>query len=379
MVSLKKLKNDNTTKGIAKLSINRRLLLILIILLTLGQACSEDSKKDANTTKKLNSEGTFTNPVMRGADPWVIRKGGLYYFIESRGDGIYVSKSTRLTEPANWKQVWIPPEEGWNQASIWAPELHYINGKWYIYYAAGKTSGPPYTSQRSGVLESVSQDPQGDYIDKGMIYTGDDIKGEANNIWAIDLTVLRLRNKLYAIWSGKEENKPTTEAPQKLYIAEMKNPWTIGSRRVKISEPDQEWEVGINHDINEGPEVLRHNQDIFIIYSARESWLKYYRLGMLKLKSSNADPLDPNNWNKSGPVFQSRDRAFGPGHASFTLSPDKTQYWIVYHAKRDTTPGWGNRYVNMKPFKWNEDGTPNFGKPVSPGKEMLLPSGEITE
>lgn len=360
------------SKTIIKIQRFRSLLLICCVIL--GSACSEKVKNDVSEIES-NPDATFMNPVMRGADPWVITKDGFYYFVESRDGGIHVSKSDKLTEPRNWKQVWTPPDEGWNHASIWAPELHYLDGKWYIYYAAGKEPGAPYIHQRSGVLESASQDPQGKYIDKGMLYTGNDIQNKTNNIWAIDLTAFELDNKLYAVWSGKEANKPTTEAPQKLYIAEMENPWTIGSKRVLISEPDQEWEIGIKHDINEGPEVLRHNGDIFIIYSARESWLRHYKLGMLKFTSAEANPLDPDNWTKSGPVFKSTNEVFGPGHASFTLSPDGTEYWIVYHAKKDTTPGWGNRYVNMKQFTWNTDGTPNFGKPVSPNKELPLPSG----
>lgn len=349
--------------------------LLLICFVIVSSACSEKTGKNVSEIATSPDE-TFTNPIMRGADPWVITKDGFYYFIESRGGDIHVSKSDKLTEPSNWKQIWTAPDEGWNQASIWAPELHYIDGKWYVYYAAGKEPSAPYIHQRSGVLESVSQDPQGKYIDKGMLYTGDDIQNKTNNIWAIDLSVFELDEKLYAVWSGKEANRPTTEAPQNLYIAEMENPWTLGSERVLISEPDQEWEIGIKHDINEGPEVLKHNDEIFIIYSARESWLKHYKLGMLKLKNAKSDPLNPDNWTKSGPVFKSTDEVFGPGHASFTRSPDGTEYWIIYHAKKDSTPGWGNRNVNMKRFTWNDDGTPDFGKPTSPDTGLPLPSGQ---
>lgn len=314
---------------------------------------------------------------MKGADPWVVKKDGFYYFIESKGGGIHVSKSKELTEPRNWKQVWAPPRQssGWNQANIWAPELHFIEGKWYIYYAASSKPGPPYVDQRTGVLESVGDDPQGEYIDQGMLYTGDNFEDQSNNIWAIDLTVFMLNDQLYALWSGKEKNGPTNEVPQQLYIAKMENPTKIGNKRILISEPDQEWEIGIKHDLNEGPEVLKHDNDIFVIYSARESWLKYYKLGMLKLKKSDADPLNPDSWIKSGPVFRSSDSVFGPGHASFTQSPDNTESWIVYHAKKDTTPGWGNRHVNVKPFTWNNDGTPNFGEPVPAGQKLSRPSG----
>ncbi|MFM9709890.1 family 43 glycosylhydrolase, partial [Streptomyces galilaeus] len=76
--------------------------------------------------------------------------------------------------------VWTPPTGSWNSYSIWAPELHFIDGKWYIYYAAGKTPGSPYYSQRTGVLECDT--PLGDYVDKGMVYTGDDPAQEKDNV-----------------------------------------------------------------------------------------------------------------------------------------------------------------------------------------------------
>jgi len=144
----------------------------------------------------------------------------------------------------------------------------------------------------------------------------------------------------------------------------MENPWTIGGKRVMISEPEQKWELGINHDINEGPQVLKHNEDLFIVYSGRESWLRHYKLGMVKLKSLDSGPLDTNSWTKSGPVFESSDSVYGPGHASFTKSQDGTEWWIAYHAKKDTTPSWENRYAHLKSFTWNKDGTPDFGNPV---------------
>lgn len=89
---------------------------------------------------------TFTNPVGEGADPWVVRHGGSYYSTQSTNQGIYVYKSDKLTDlKRNGVLVWTPPATGWNRTNIWAPELHFIDGRWYIYYAAGE-AGPPLHS-----------------------------------------------------------------------------------------------------------------------------------------------------------------------------------------------------------------------------------------
>ena len=105
------------------------------------------------------------------------------------------------------------------------------------------------------------------------------------------------------MWSGWEANAPTDRTPQQLYIARMSNPWTIQSDRVRISSPTEVWEHGTELDLNEGPEFLSHGDQTFIIYSTRESWLEDYRLGQLRLKSFDSDPMDSISWLKTGPVF----------------------------------------------------------------------------
>ena len=327
---------------------------------------------------------TFTNPIGDGADPWVVRADGKYYSVESRGGGIFVYRSDTLTSlKQNGVKVWSPPSSGWNQTDIWAPELHFIDGSWYIYYAAGMPgpSGPDaaFTDQRAGVLKSTTTNPQGPYTDEGMLYTGDDIAGKTHNIWAIDLTVARINGVLYAVWSGWETNRASHVTPQHTYIARMSNPWTIASNRVQISTPDQPWEDGPQLDLQEGQEFLVNGTNTFIVYSTRESFLPDYRLGYLKLKTPTSDPLDPASWEKSpGPVFVGLPSGgvYGVGHASFTTSPDGTENWIVYHAKSVGTAGWDDRKVRTQKFTWNADGSPNFGTPTANGAPVAVPSGQ---
>lgn len=347
-------------------------LLVLSVILFLFANCASNSK--SNEIENEPEPCLFSNPIDEGQDPWVIRKDDTYYYIESKGGGLYVSKSKNLTElKSNQKLVWTQPDTGWNQQNLWAPELFFFNDKWYIYYAAGK-AGPPFIHQRSGVLESVTDNPQGEYIDKGMLYTGDNIESGENNKWSIDLTILEKDDQLYGIWSGWEENEDTDKTPQHLYIAEMENPWTISSNRVKISSPEENWETGTELAINEGPQILKNDGQVFVIYSASESWLPAYNLGQLRLKNAS-DPMNPQSWVKKGPVFKGTDDVYGVGHASFTTSPDGSENWIVYHTKVSPEPGW-ERVIHLQPFTWNENSSPDFGTPVSAGQAIDKPSGE---
>ncbi len=315
---------------------------------------------------------TFVNPVWKGADPWVFQKDQTYYFCKSMDNGIAIAKSNTLTDPGEWTKIWDAPSDSWNSANIWAPEIHYIQGKWFIYYTAGKTPGGPFIHQRSGVLRATSSDPFGSYEDMGMLHTGDDLDDSTDVKWAIDLTPLEHQGKLYAIWSGWKENRDTDRTEQQLYIAEMENPYTISSERVNISSPEEDWETGGELDLQEGPQILKHKGNVFIIYSTRESWRHFYRLGQLTLSEQNADPLAPENWIKKGPVFEGTEEVHGVGHCSFAKSPDGTEDWILYHSKTSTEPGW-DRDVRLQPFGWDENGQPVFGSPVAAGVPLPCP------
>ena len=343
-------------------------LFLGLIVSTL--TCCSQNNSDAQPLPKT----TFTNPVWDGADPWMVKYNNDYIYCWSANNSINISRSAKMTKWGELKRIWQAPATGWNRSCVWAPEIHFIQGRWYVYYAAGE-SGPPFIYQRTGVLRSATDDVFSDYEDMGVLYTGDKPSDPASNVWAIDLTTLEHKGKLYAIWSGWAKQETTDATQQHLYISEMENPYTMKGKRVKLSSPAESWETGGPLNLNEGPEILKNGEKVFVIYSCRESWLVEYRQGMLQLINPDGDLLDPANWKKTGPVFQGNSQVFGVGHCSFVKSPDDTEDWIIYHSKKSATPGW-ERDVRMQPFKWNADGTPNFGETIPAGKPINLPSGE---
>lgn len=327
----------------------------------------------ADTAKPVPGP-TFFNPVYRGADPWVIKHGMTYYSCRSEGgSGIAVCRSDKLTQRGDRRLVWRPRSGSWNSHGIWAPELHQLRGKWYIYYAATRGDNAEH---RAGVLEAMTGDPQGDYRDRGMLYTGDDIAGRTNNRWAIDATPLEIGERLYLIWSGW----PGTEDVQYLYIAPMSDPCTVSGNRIRLCTNDSYvWErVSERKEergLNEGPQILKRGRRIMIVYSCSGSWEATYKLGLLYM-DERSNPLDPASWRKlDQPAFQSSEKVFGVGHACFTKSPDDTEDWLVYHAKVSREPGW-QRMVHLQPFRWTPNGFPDFGRPADPDVPLKVPSGE---
>lgn len=354
----------------SNLIVPKMITLLLALLTIVSSARSNDTKSG----QENEACSTFTNPVWKGADPWLLKHGNEYIYCYSANNAIKLSRSNKMTKLGEQKTIWQAPSTGWNKSCVWAPEIHYIGERWYVYYAAGE-SGPPFIHQRTGVLRSKNGDVFSDYEDMGLLYTGDNPVDPSSNVWAIDMTILRHNHKLYAIWSGWIKQEATDATQQHLYISEMKNPYTLKGKRVKLSSPVESWETGGPLNLNEGPEVLKNGEKVFVVYSCRESWLVEYRLGMLQLVNPDGNLLDPANWTKKGPVFQGSPEVYGVGHCSFTISPDNSENWIIYHSKKSTAPGW-QRDVRMQPFTWNPDGTPNFGHPIPAGQPLKLPSGE---
>ena len=345
-------------------------LMLLLFLVFSALTCFNQNITD-NTGRQLK---TFTNPVWNGADPWMVKHNSDYISCYSAHNSIMVSKSNKMTQRGEIKKIWQANASGWNRSCVWAPEIHFIQNRWYLYYAAGE-SGPPFVNQRTGVLRSATEDVFSTYEDMGVLYTGDYPTDSNSNVWAIDMTILEHHGKLYAIWSGWIKQEATDATPQHLFICEMQNPRTMKGRRVLLSSPNENWETGGPLNLNEGPEILKNGNKVFVVYSCRESWLVEYRLGMLELINPHGDLLDQENWKKTGPVFYGNNEVYGVGHCSFVKSPDNTEDWIIYHSKKSIKPGW-ERDVRMQPFKWKVDGTPDFGTALSAGKSLNLPSGE---
>ena len=315
---------------------------------------------------------TFANPIAPGADPWVVWHDGFYYWCASENDlAVAVFRSEKLTERGEKIIVWRAAARGPHSAEIWAPELHRLDGRWYIYVAA---SNGKNETHRMIVLESVGDDPTSEFRFKAELYTGDDVATGQRNRWAIDGTILERGGQRYFLWSGWAGNSDA----QWLYIAQMANPWTIASNRVRLgANDDYLWErvdeTIRSRGLNEAPQVLERAGRTFVVYSASASWETTYKLGMLELRP-DADPMEPKSWRKHArPVFQATKTTWGVGHCGFTRSPDGTQDWIVFHAKLETKPNW-NRAVHAQPFSWDDTGAPLFGEPVAAGVPLACPS-----
>ena len=348
----------------------REITLAICVVILLAD-CRPKSNVDF-TADQASRE--FTNPLLpSGPDPWVVYRDGLYYITHSTGNSLklYRTPDVSALAQAESKIVWTPPSTGMNSREIWAPEIHRVNDKWYFYYAADDGDN---NHHRMWVLENSSADPfEGTWVDKGKLALPDDK-------WAIDGSIFEHNGALYFVWSGWEGD---VNIRQDIYITRMTNPWTPTGDRVRLSAPELAWEIkGASKElptVNEGPQFLKHGNNVFIVYSASGCWTDDYSLGMLSA-SGDADLMMPGSWIKSQtPVFEKnpQGKTFGPGHNSFFKSPDDKEDWIIYHANPEPGQGCSEfRSPRMQRFSWGADGMPDFGIPVALGELIAVPSGE---
>lgn len=313
----------------------------------------------------MSQELEYNKPwILQRADPYVYKHiDGTYYFTASipAYDGIVLRHSDTLAglKDAEEVRVWQKHDKGIMSEHIWAPELHYLNGKWYIYYAGGDIDD--VWAIRPYILECADQDPMtGNWVEKGKMTRAeeDEFSFEA---FSLDGTVFENRGKHYYIWA---EKVGVGKQISNLYIAEMENPCKLKTVQVLLTTPDYDWER-IGFWVNEGPAVIHHDGKIYMTYSASETGAAYC-MGMLSI-SEDADLLDPAMWKKERyPVLETNAEKgiYGPGHNSFT-EDEQGNPIMVYHARTEEkiegNPLYNpNRHAMLMKLTWGEDGRPVF-------------------
>jgi GH43 family beta-xylosidase len=289
----------------------------------------------------------YENPYTQyAADPFFAYRDGKYYHCFLAWGCFFVSSFDTLEEATTDGAVvaYIPSaEDAEYMTDCWAPEMHYIDGYWYIYYSAsdGKSE-----NHRMYVLKSKTPNAMGEYEFVGQIT-------DSTNKWAIDGTVFEYKGEMYYCWSGWHGDH---NVAQYLYIAKMSSPTTLSSERVCISTPTREWEIqGGSPMVNEGPAVIVDGDYLTILYSASGSWCDDYCLGQLLF--TGGDVLKSKNWKKiSEPVLQKQpEKFYGPGHCS-VVPDEKGVLWIVFHANLESGTGWNGRSGWMYPIRINDKG-----------------------
>lgn len=309
-------------------------------------------------------------------DPWICHANGKFYMTFTGNNRIPMWTTNSLTDLYDRPKkgpVFRAQESGPQSERLWAPELHCVRGRWYIYFA-GADRAIGNRSHRMYVLGGPSggNDPH-----EGPWELLGPIKGMDLGQWAIDGTVFEVDGVLYFCYSGWPRREDTSsgweehsEKIQQLFILRLKDPVTADSDPVMISHPKNDWErlVGPGIGINEGPQWLQSPSDRWrgLVYSCSASWTKQYKMATLQyLPGEGKSPLDPSSWVKSTePLIENRpdgNGPFGPGHGCFLHADGETV--ALFHATDKPTDGNMNRRCRMQRVRWTASG-PDMGRYV---------------
>ncbi len=307
----------------------------------------------------MDRELQYNKPwIMQRADPYVCQKDGVYYFTASvpAYDRIVLRQSKTLVglKDAGERTLWTRHQSGPMSKHIWAPELHYIFGGWYIYFSGGQMEDE--WEIRPYVLKCTGPDPmKDDWVEAGPMQgaDGDEFSFRA---FSLDGTIFEDGGSLYYVWA---EKVGVGKQISNLYIARMESPTKLATVQVLLSTPDYDWER-VGFWVNEGPGMLKRGQNLYLTYSASETGAAY-AVGMLSAKSGT-DLLDPRTWTKERyPVLKTDavKGVYGPGHNSF-VKDEEGRDIMVCHARTEEkiegNPLYNpNRHAFLLPVKWDRD------------------------
>lgn len=298
---------------------------------------------DINTADigEYNIQGTlqcddYPNPfIPERADPYVIRHDGKYYFtasypafgsVEKGYDRIILRESDTLLglAEAEEKIIWHAHSEGVMSRHIWAPEIHFIGGKWYCFFAAGEKENVWNIRPFVLVCDGDPMTDEWKELGKMQACDGDNI---SFNSFSLDMTYFEQNGRHYVIWAE-------IIGDSSLFMAEInpEEPNKLISKPILLTKPEYDWEKVVFR-VNEGASILKHKDKIFVFFSASGTGSEYC-MGVIYADKDN-DLMDISNWTKvSFPVLQTSDLEgqSGPGHNSFTVD-DNGNTVIVYHAR----------------------------------------------
>lgn len=310
------------------------------------------------------------------ADPYITRgSDGYYYFTASypmygaadpQGyDRIILRRAKTIEGLKDAKEIviWDESESTTAHRFIWAPEIHEIDGKWYVYFAASGQADNVWDIN-CHVIACNGKDPYKDsWTDKGKFQA---VEGDSLPFtgFSLDMTYFECNGKHYVIWAQKIGDS-------NVYMAQIdpKEPWKTTSKCILLTKPEYYWEK-VSIPVNEGPAVMIHEGKVFVAFSASATGPEYC-LGLM-YADEKADLMDVKSWTKvEKSLLTSEDLIgeYGPGHNSFVQ--DENGDWIfVYHSRSEECYqgkcGYGNedplydpcRSARIRKVAWDKEGMP---------------------
>ena len=320
--------------------------------------------------------GAFANPVIKGApgedhgDPFIIKYLDdfyLYHSGETAGRrGISVHRSQDLVHWEFQGYALEAAESGWAYSDLWAPEVVYERGTFYMYVSATSRSsgrrgrwdvgGGDDDARRIGVARATS--PLGPFVlDEEPL----------SETWSIDAHPFRDDDgTLWLFYSVRtDETRRRGAEGTGTVVDRLLAPDRLEGRPTRVTFPSQRWEGPYGDWYwNEAPYVLKRRGTYFQLYSGGFFDDASYAVGIATAPS----PRGPWRKYRRNPILRGRTPIHGPGHNSIVYGPDAATPYAVYHGYVGDERG---RKIHIDRLRWAGD-RPLIDGPTA-GEQPLPP------
>ncbi|MDQ3865992.1 MAG: glycoside hydrolase family 43 protein [Actinomycetota bacterium] len=305
-------------------------------------------------------------------DPFIIKyldSFYLYHTGETSGRrGVSVHRSTDLV---NWQREGFALEaaaSGWAWSDLWAPEIVYENGTFYMYVSATRRRSPTAggrwdrgrgddSGRRLGLARSET--PLGPFRwDEQPIV----------DAWSIDGHPFRDDDgSMWLFYNVRTDETRVGDARGTGTVVDrLLAPDRVAGEPTPVTVPDQAWEGPYGDWYwNEAPYVLKRRGVYYQLYSGGFYRDSSYAIGV----ATALAPRGPWTKDPENPIFRGTGAILGTGHNSFIYGPDVATRYAVYHGY---VAGDDGRKVNIDRLYWVGDrpqiaGPTETPQPVPPG------------
>lgn len=304
----------------------------------------------------------YQNPVFDEymADPFVLRHEGQYYAygtgsLSPEGWPFPILHSTDLV---NWEQ------RGWSLIpaggdEFWAPEVAHHDGIFHMYYSAHGINGHDHQ-----LRVATSASPLGPFKDVGRVLI-------PNEPFTIDAHPFRDRDGQWYLFYSQDFLTLDGEyrVGTGIVVDRLLDMFTLAGEPRVVVRPHADWHIfkaqrpmyGAVYDWHtvEGPALRLHNDRYYCFYSGGAWERDNYGISYVVADSVLGPYSQPSG---DDPVLMRSvpGHLIGPGHNSFTESPDGSQEYIVYHA---WDPAMSARRMCIDPLNW-DNGSPVIKGPT---------------
>jgi len=273
-------------------------------------------------------DGTYLNPIVAGdhPDPSVLKLGKDYYLVHSSFESVPGLLIWHSQDLVNWEPV--GPALNKYVGSVWAPDLSYERGKFYIYF-------PALSANRLTNMVVTADSIRGPWSDPVDLNVGNIDPGHA----------LGLEGKRYLFFSA---GYMAPLADDGLHV-------TGEAKRVYDG-----WKYPENWDVEtfaqEGPKILKHGEYYYMVLAeGGTAGPATSHMAIMARSKSLEGPWVNSPYNPVVHTASAAEKWWSRGHATLVEGPDGKQWYLVYHAYENGYYGLG-RQTLLEPVEWTADG-----------------------